>query len=93
MVATNELHKRALAGLTRIRGIVEEHGNDEHKERLDRIMGGPIPAPNRRPTEFMLYQTEALVILFEMFAEMKAASARRPRGRPRKTTDKGDEAA
>jgi hypothetical protein len=84
MVATSVNNLRTIEALRRVREIVEEHATDEQKQRLDRISGGRVPAPNRNPVEHTTYQSEALAVLFEMVAELKAASAPRPRGRPRK---------
>ena len=84
MVATSINAARGLEALTRVRDLVEEHGTDEQKERLSRIMGGPVPAPNRSPIENATYQSEALAVLFEMVIEMKEANRPRRRGRPRK---------
>ena len=87
MVATSINNRRAHDALQRVRDLVEEHGTDEHKERLDRIDGGRVPSPIRKPAEFGTYQAEALVVLFEMVAELKAANTPRKRGRPRKSKE------
>jgi hypothetical protein len=84
MVATSVNNLRTIEALRRVREIIEEHGSTEQLDRLDRIAGGRVPAPNRAPVEFATYQTEALVALFEMVAEIKEAQQPRPRGRPRK---------
>ena len=88
MVATSVNNQRGLDALKRVRDLVEEHGTDEQLERLDRIMGGTVPAPNRALVEHPTYQGEALVILFELIAEIKEAQKPRPRGRPRKAERK-----
>jgi hypothetical protein len=84
MVATSINAARGLEALTRVRDFVEEYGTDEQKERLTRIMGGPVPAPNRSPIENAAYQAEALAILFEMVGDLAEASKPKRRGRPRK---------
>jgi hypothetical protein len=80
MVATSVNAARGVEALRRLRELVEQHGNAEQLARLDRVMGGPVPAPNRAPVECAVYQAEALVILFEMVAELAAAVPKR-RGR------------
>jgi hypothetical protein len=85
VVATTVNNQRAVDALRRVRDLVEEHGTDEHKERLSRVMGGAVPVPSRMPLQFATYQSEALVIVFEMIAELIEASKPRPRGRPRKS--------
>ena len=84
MVATTVNATRGRDALQRVREVVEEHGTDEQLARLDRIDGGRVPGPMKRPVEFGTYQAEALLVLVEMLVEMKAANAPRPRGRPRK---------
>jgi hypothetical protein len=84
MVATSVNNMRGIEALTRMRDLVEEHGTDEQKERLTRIMGGSVPAPNRAPIEHAVYTSEALTILFEMVIHMKEASKPKKRGRPPK---------
>jgi hypothetical protein len=97
MVAIETHHERSTLALMRIRDIVEAHGNDEQKERLARIMGrdeyqGKILVPSPKfAAEFATFQAEAIVILFELVAELKEASKPRPRGRPPKK--RSDEAA
>jgi hypothetical protein len=86
VVSVSVNRRRAIEALREVRDLVEEHGTNEQLERLDKIMGSQVPAPNRFPVEFTTYQTEALLIAFEVFAELKAANAPRPRGRPRKET-------
>jgi hypothetical protein len=84
MVATRLNNTRAYDALTRVRELVEQCGTDEQKERLDRIMGGHVPAPGNRPIEHATYQAEGLAILFEMVGPLVEASKPRRRGRPRK---------
>jgi hypothetical protein len=84
MVATSINAARGLEALTRVRDLVKECGTEEQMDRLTRIMGGMIPAPNRAPVENAVYISEALAILFEMVAEIKEAQKSRPRGRPPK---------
>jgi hypothetical protein len=84
MTATIVNAQRATEALTKVRDIVAEHGTAEQQERLTRIMGGPVPTPNRLPVEHATYQAEALAVLFEMVAGHIEASKPRPRGRPRK---------
>ena len=84
MTATTVNAERATGALAKVRDIVAEHGSDEQRERLDRVMGGSVPTPNRLPVEHATYQAEALSILFEMFAAHVEESKPRPRGRPRK---------
>ena len=66
MVATSINATRRVEALSRVRDLVEEHGTVEQQERLNRIMGGPVPAPNRLPIEHAVYTSEALAILFEI---------------------------
>ena len=84
MVATSINAARGIEALSRVRDLVEEHGTDEQRERLTRIAGGAVPAPNRLPIENATYQSEALAVLFEMVIEMKEANRPRRRGRPPK---------
>ena len=84
MTATTVNAQRATEALAKVRALVEEHGSAEQQERLTRIMGGPVPTPNRLPIETATYQAEALSILFELFGEHLAASAPKRRGRPPK---------
>jgi hypothetical protein len=84
MVATSVNNTRAYDALTRVRDLVEERGTGEQKERLNRIVGGPVPAPRNRPIEHAAYQAEGLAILFEMVGPLVEASKPRRRGRPRK---------
>ena len=93
MVATSINNQRAHQALEQVRDLIAEHGSAEQLDRLDRIDGGRIPSPMKRPVEHAACQSEGLLVLAEMLAEMKAANAPRPRGRPRKTAAKGDEAA
>jgi len=83
VVATSTNYQRAYEALLRVRTFIEAHGTDAQNERLTRIMGGPVPAPRMGP-EYTTYQSEALAILAEMIAELKAANAPKKRGRPRK---------
>ena len=73
MVATSVNVHRGIDALSRVRDLVEEHGTDEQKERLSRIMGGAIPAANRAPIEHAVYTSEALLILFEIVVEQGEA--------------------
>lgn len=84
MVAVSINNLRAHEALLRVKDLVEAHATDEQRQRLDRIAGGRVPSPTKAPVEFATYQSEALVILFEMVAEIKEAQKPRPRGRPRK---------
>jgi hypothetical protein len=84
LVATSVNAERSVEALRRVRNFVQEHGSDEQKERLEAIQGGIIPAPSRDSISHAAYQAEALVILFEMVGELKAANRPRPRGRPPK---------
>ena len=84
MVATSVNVHRGIDALSRVRELVEEHGTNEQRERLSRIMGGAIPAPNRAPVEHAVYTSEALAILFEIVGELKEASKPKRRGRPPK---------
>jgi hypothetical protein len=84
VVATTVNATRAHEALKRVRELVEGHASAEQLARLDRIDGGRIPSPMKRSVEFSTYQAEALVILAEMFAELKAANTPRRRGRPPK---------
>jgi hypothetical protein len=84
VVATSVNNTRAYDALRHVRDLLEEHGTDEQKERLDRIMGGAVPAPRNRPIEHATYQSEALAILFEMVCPLVEASKPKRRGRPRK---------
>jgi hypothetical protein len=86
MVATNINSQRGTEALKQVRELLEEHGTDEQRQRLDRIMGGRMPSPSRAPIECSVYLAEALAVLFEMVAEIKEAQKPRPRGRPRKDT-------
>jgi hypothetical protein len=88
VVATSVNATRAHEALKRVRDLLEEHGSAEQLGRLDRIDGGRIPSPMRRQVEFATFQAEALAVLFEMVAELKAANTPRKRGRPRKDTAK-----
>jgi hypothetical protein len=93
VVATSVNRLRGIEALRRVRDLVEEHGTDEQLDRLDRIMGGRVPAPNRAPVEYATYLTEAVAIAFEMIAEIKEAHKPRPRGRPRKDAARGEESS
>jgi hypothetical protein len=90
VVATAITSRRGVEALNRVREIVEEHGTDEQKKRLDRIMGGRAPAPNRAPVEHAAYQAEALCVLYELFAEHIEQAKPRPRGRPPKSKEQAD---
>ena len=81
MVATSVNVSRAYEASLRVRRFIEEHGTAEQNERLTRIMGGPVPPPRMVP-EYTAFQSEALAILAEMIAEMKAATAPKKRRRP-----------
>jgi hypothetical protein len=81
MVATSVNNERAQAALMRVRDIVEEYGNNEQKERLNRIQGGPVPAPRNYHVEHETYQSEALAVLFEMVGELLEANRPKKRGR------------
>ncbi len=93
MTAGSVNNRRAYDALLRVRDLVEQYGTAEHRERLRRIMGGAVPAPNRAPVELEAFQSEALVILFEMVGGLIEASKPQPRGRPRKKSAKDDKAA
>ncbi len=98
MVGTSVNNRRAYEALTQVKALVAEHGTDGQKERLNRIMGGPVPVPSRAPIEHATYQSEALVILFEMVCPLAEASKPKKRGRPPKPRQgerkgKDDEAA
>jgi hypothetical protein len=84
MVATSVNILRTIEALRRVREIIEEHGRTEQLDRLDRIAGGRVPAPNRAPVEFATYQAEASLIALELIFELKAANTPRRRGRPPK---------
>jgi hypothetical protein len=84
VVATSINATRAHEALRRVRDLVSEHGSAEQLDRLDRIDGGRIPSPMKKPVEFGTYTSEALVVAFEIFGEHIEQSKPRPRGRPRK---------
>jgi hypothetical protein len=88
VVATSINNQRAHEALQRVRDLVSEHGSAEQLARLDRIDGGRVPNPSKRPVEFAAYQAEGLTIALEIIVELKAASAPRKRGRPRKDAAK-----
>jgi hypothetical protein len=84
VVATIINAQRATEALKTVRAVVEQHGTDEHRQRLDRIAGGRAPSAMKEPLETATYQAEALVIAFELIAEIKESQKPMPRGRPRK---------
>jgi hypothetical protein len=84
VVATSINAERSVEALKRVRDLVSEHGSAEQQERLTRIMGGIVPAPNRNRIEHDVYTVEALAIALELFAELKEANRPKKRGRPRK---------
>jgi hypothetical protein len=75
--------RRAYDALVRVGELVEEFGNEEQKARLSRITGGYVPPPSRS-IEYTTYQSEALVILFEMLGPVLEDRKPKKRGRPRK---------
>jgi hypothetical protein len=84
VVARGITSEKGTAALQRLHDLVEEHGTDAQRQKLDKIAGGRVPSPARAPLEFEVYLAEALVAAFEIFGEHIEQSKPRPRGRPRK---------